>query len=1438
VVETQLARPRLTLAKERLGADTVRVGAEVEYRLTWSNTSATVAAREVVLVDTLPTGLEFVRADRGPAVDGRVIRWTLGTVRPGESNSVTLLARVVARPEDGVVVNHATVSGINVVAVSAEASAVRATGFAGTEITLAKSAGVLEASLGEAVPYAIAVQNHSTVALRDVQVVDVLPAGLRFVEGRLSGADSARVEGNVVRFFLGSLAPLSTRNVNYVTTLVSADGRALQNRAVATAEGGALRSDTANAWVRVRGGFAVQVRTLIGKVWVDQNNDGRQQAGERGVAGVDVWSADGEVVTTDREGRFSFRDVRVGTHALRVDTAGMPAEFGFARPADAIVRVRMEGWTSPRVDFRLVPRAGAGLATTAAPAERVAAGPAEPAPVRDSVPAVRDSVSRTPTVAPARTEEARAAAEATSFANGPAVRFFAPMDGSVIATNRAFVGVRGEPGASVRLFDGDSLIGDAQLRPDGVWDFIGVELAAGPHRIRVEMKNSWGQTRADTLALHVSGAAERFEVGRVAALHADAPRADTVRARVLDRWGVPVGGMVAVTVEGSGVEPLGADQEGGSPGQQLRADSAGWLRVPVRPGHAVGPAELRLASGGARGRIPLRVLPSTRALIATGVGQIGVGAAPGAFGAVTVRGAVGHETTVSVSVDSRRSDSDDYFGRGFDPNDESRYATFGDGSERRVFSSATQKVSARIERGYDWMALGDVETGDFGGDPRLGTYSRALTGVTGRVSTGAVTWRGFGSMTDQVLAQRQIRGNGTSGPYRFGGTVRPGTDVVAIEVRARENAARVISREVLARWSDYQIDYTTGDVLLQRPIATSDASGNPVYVVATLESRSGGESRFVGGARLEVDAARVLGLNRAPEDSLTFSVMGVRDGGETVGENAGQDLLGTGFNVRRGVFSANGQVLHSQRPDSSAYAGIAQATLSLLGDRARVGAEWLRVQPGFASQNDTRLSAGVSEVRAIGELRLSDANQISLTHDRQSFDGYGTERASTTLRSRSRVGGRALVTEGGVTTDDDGTGSASSANGKVTLSVTPRADVWLQGTRVLSDTDPLDNTALATRRDQMGVGASYRVFGSTRVEGSHRWVTSRGDSTGGDYEITSFNLRTDVIQGGQMWGGLERADAERASHSAVLGWNQRLSLHGGWSLNVLGERRFGLEQTSLLDPERALPYAQTERDRWSAGAGVEYLPTDSALRFSARSEVHGGVGAQGYRIEVAGDLPIGASAALLTRHDWYQDNRDSGLGMRLSRRDRSLIGLAMRPAQHNDLNVLSKLEWRNTISPLLAGSASTAREERRLIGSTEAFWAARPGSDLGLRYAVRWAASEDSASGLGSISNVAHFMGARMHQELRGPLGVRMDARMLVDPTGRTSRWNLAPALVAALGPRVELEGGYRFGQLNDADFSAQGGKGFYATLGVRFTESVFSSAADFWRERVARDGN
>ncbi len=1635
-IGTTVSTPSLSITKSLVGDTTVALGGEVRFRLAWTNESATVPVRDAVLVDTLPAGLAFVSADGQPEVDGQTIRWRLGTLAPAATGAITLVTRAESRPEDGRVVNHATLRGANAAAVSAAAAGLEIQPFEGDELEIAKAAGVLEAGLGEAVPYAVTLRNAGLAPLTGIVLHDTLPEGVQYLPEHLSGADSARVEGRALTVWhAGPLAPGEEHVVRYAVTLVS-PGRAasVENRVLATAEGGLVRSAPASAWVRVRRGFAMQQRVVVGKVWFDANDDGRQDGGERGVPGVEIWSEDGEIVVTDAEGRYSFPNLRTGSHALRLDTLGVPAGMGVARRSDVIARVRLDGWTLPRADFRLVPRAsaGAGLATTdaqqmdaargtesvvsavvsaqssfrapapapmlpgAPAASRPTVAPAVDAPAVDAMTpameemtatadtadatqpilpvtpaadsattvrtaadarAVADSLTsswtaadaaeaaqrmaeageidpcavpadtapaaaadadaasvdvasvdaastevasvdatangthpiRTATTtdsvrpagtvtaaasnqsiattdvaplagaglggagtdtvpaplasrdtaaalrtAPLRSAEERAAEEAGTFATGPVLRVFSPADGAVVSSNRLYVGLAGEPGADVKLFDGEKQIAQGTLRPDGRIDFVGLELAAGPHRLRASMTNSWGAERWDSVAVHRSGAPARIELPTTPiALRADGRGQTAVRVRVLDAWGVPLAGGATVTAEAGLAALEGGDADIASVGVQAAVGPDGWAELRVRPGHEVGVGELRLASGDAEGTVPLHVLPSIRPLIVTGAGEVGIGAAADAFGSVTARGAVGRETTVSVTWDSRRANpEDEFFAGGYDPLDESRYPTMGDGSERRVLAGATQTLSARVERGFDWLELGDVRTADFGGDGRLGVYQRALTGVSGRMTTGAVTWRGYGSVTDQVLSQQQRRGEGTSGPYRFGGGIRPGTERVAIEVRALDNAARVIARQELVRFTDYQVDYVTGDVLLNHPVPAADAAGNPVYVVAMIERRSGGERRLVGGLRMDLDALRLV---RAPGwDSVRVSLMGVHDAGEGI-EAAASDrnLVGGGLHLRRGGLAMGGELLRSLRPDSSAFAGVASLSWSLPDDRARIGAEWLRVGAGFAPGTDPRLAAGVQELRVTADARVAAKSRIRLTHERQRFDGYEVERQNTMLSVQQSVAGRALTAQGGMSADGQGAATSRSALGKVTLAVTPDMDLWVEGVQSLASGADVP----VSRPDQLGVGASYRMFAGVRAEASHRWVKVNGD-TAFSYGLTAFNLRTDRFFGGQLWGGLERADDGQANHSAVLGWSQRLALAGGWAATGMYERRFGLSRAPLVDPTRALPFAQAERDRWSAGAGLEWLPTDSTPRFSARGEVHGGAETRGYRWDLAGDAPVGRGMTLLTRHDWLRDERSDLTGQAMeSRRDRSLVGLAMRPAFSDAVNVLGKLEWRRTAGPLggSTGLLSGAGDDRRMIGALDAVWAARPGTELAGRWATRWSLRSDSAAGITELGSMAHFAGARAEQALNERFRVRMDGRLLVDAAGGARRWNLAPALVAGAGG-LELEAGYRFGDLVDPDFAAQGGEGFYATLGIRFTEGLLTDAGTFWRRRLARE--
>src|SRR5881394_1830132 len=243
--------------------------------------------------------------------------------------------------------------------------------LAGTgQLTLGKAADVLEAGLGETVPYTLTLQNVGTTTLSDFRIADRLPDGGRYASGSALGVDSAVANGRDVTFYVaGPIAAGAAFRVRYQVAIVSAGGDVLQNTAVATAEAGTIQTTPATAWVRIRHAWPLETRAVIGKVFVDANGNGQQDADEQGVQGVDVWTDDGEIATTDADGRFSFQNMRPGRHVYRIDPATLPAGFRVPDPAAR----DGSGWTTPRVNFALGTAAASTAAASAAAASTAAA---------------------------------------------------------------------------------------------------------------------------------------------------------------------------------------------------------------------------------------------------------------------------------------------------------------------------------------------------------------------------------------------------------------------------------------------------------------------------------------------------------------------------------------------------------------------------------------------------------------------------------------------------------------------------------------------------------------------------------------------------------------------------------------------------------------------------------------------------------------------------------------------------------------------------------------------------------------------------------------------------------------------------------------------------------------------------------------------------------
>jgi uncharacterized repeat protein (TIGR01451 family) len=207
-------------------------------------------------------------------------------------------------------------------------------------LAIIKTANKTEAEIGDPVRYTIRVKNLATSGtIPAVQVVDRLPLGFKYVPKTTRGTGTPPVvlpepagsPGPQLTFNVGAIAAGAEVTFNYFVRIgvLGADGDGV-NRA--TAVSGSLRSLTAEARVKVRGGVFGSDSCVIGKVFVDcgadgvgyGNGNGIQDPGEPGIPGVRLYLQDGSYVITDSEGKYSLCGLPPKTQVLKVDPVTLP----------------------------------------------------------------------------------------------------------------------------------------------------------------------------------------------------------------------------------------------------------------------------------------------------------------------------------------------------------------------------------------------------------------------------------------------------------------------------------------------------------------------------------------------------------------------------------------------------------------------------------------------------------------------------------------------------------------------------------------------------------------------------------------------------------------------------------------------------------------------------------------------------------------------------------------------------------------------------------------------------------------------------------------------------------------------------------------------------------------------------------------------------------
>ena len=214
------------------------------------------------------------------------------------------------------------------------------------KLRLQKTVSKREVNVGSLVSYTLTVTNIGALPVVAADVVDVPPSGFAFVPGSVVvvDADNAAVTtGTGPITFAGIDIPVGgTATIRY---LLRAGAGLLPGEYVNEAtvyQLGVAVSNVAAASVVTGAGLDpdFEQTRIWGKVFDDQNGDGWQDEGERGIPGVRLATVEGLVSETDAQGRFHIEGLVVSNQmrgqnfVVKVDVSTLPegVEFTTANP--------------------------------------------------------------------------------------------------------------------------------------------------------------------------------------------------------------------------------------------------------------------------------------------------------------------------------------------------------------------------------------------------------------------------------------------------------------------------------------------------------------------------------------------------------------------------------------------------------------------------------------------------------------------------------------------------------------------------------------------------------------------------------------------------------------------------------------------------------------------------------------------------------------------------------------------------------------------------------------------------------------------------------------------------------------------------------------------------------------------------------------------------
>ncbi|MBA2057581.1 DUF11 domain-containing protein [Psychrobacter cryohalolentis] len=791
-----------------------------------------------------------------------------------------------------------------------------------------------------------------------------------------------------------------------------------------------------------------------------------------------------------------------------------------------------------------------------------------------------------------------------------------------------------------------------------------------------------------------------------------------------DRDGRPYIASTPITIDTNIGRINLADSSKDQAGTQVTVNG-GELLISVTAPSVPGKGEMIIDTGSNKQVIPLQFTAQLRPLIAVGIVEGAIALkdfdgsnitdAQGAFekelreiagnddysatgrAAMFLKGKVRGDYLLTLAYDSDKKGERLF--RDIEPGE--YYPVYGDSSAKGFDAQSTSKLYVRLDKGRSFAMYGDLKTQiDNDEGIKLGQYNRTLTGVKAQFEDSNTRITAFAAETSTSQRVNETRGLGISGPYPLANdfdAVLENSETIEVIIRDANNPGRIVRRETLTRFADYEIDPISRSLYLKSPIASQDIDGNPIYLRVTVEVDEGGEKYWVGGVaakRQLTDKIAIGGSYINSDDPLNKeelasvnTVVKLNDKLKLVAEYAKNKAENPNFEPSNQI---NADKLTGDNAEGDAlrieldYDNKKNTRAKAYHNDTDIG-----FVTGASPQTAGRTESGIEIIHTLNEKKTALKLEGVRTEDH--ITDASTEGVQASLEQHlsknivGEVGVRYYKQEGAsrniqAATDVVDITNDTFANDDIinqsALNGVSNTEKDIEGTtaraRLTARLPKLNNSLVFAEYEQdiehssrnaTSIGGETALGNLGRLYARHDLINSLSGSYGLDdseeRQRTVVGFDATYMKDGKVYSEYRLRDAISAREAeAAIGLKNKWYVQKGLTLNTL------LERVESLEGEK-------DSTSTAAGFGVEYLANEN-YKASGRLEKRWGdtsdtlLGSAGVAYRYSDEVTLLAKD-IYSKVDYDNGHRTI---------NRFQLGAAYRDYDSNQLDMLAKLEYR------------------------------------------------------------------------------------------------------------------------------------------------------------------